>query len=104
MRLSLPATASRLMSAIGGSLAGGEPHLSFPFHPLCGMESGVAPVCFCRGPIGRHPGGPAKLPELAETDGFDRARRNGELGVPIELRAVEGIDEIGERLAQIAAG
>src|ERR1700750_3048414 len=104
MRLSLPATASRLMSAICGSFAAGALLLPFPLHPLRGMESGVAPVCFGRSPVGRHPAGPAQLPELAETDGFAGARRNGELGVPIELRAIEGIDEIGERLAQIAAG
>src|ERR1700755_2265537 len=86
------------MSAIGGSLAVGEPHSSLPLHPLSGVESGAAPVCFCRGPVGCHPACPAELPELAETDGFNGARWNGELGNPIELGTVDEIDEVRERL------
>src|SRR5665213_2612360 len=104
MRLSLPATASRLMSAIGASLTAGLPHSSLPLHALCRMESGVAPVCFCRRPVGRHPCRPAELPEMAETYGLNGARWNGQLGVPIELGSVVEIHEIRERLAQVSAG
>src|SRR5437667_5286587 len=104
MRLSLPATASRLMSAIVASFAAGLPLPSLPLHALGRMESGVAPVFLFRRPVGCHPGGPAQLAEMAETDGLDGAWRNGEFGIPIELSAGIEIDEIRERLAQITAG
>src|SRR5262245_21392332 len=103
MRLSLPATASRLMSAIGAFLAAGLPHSPFPLHALCRVESGVAPVCFCRRPVGCHPSRPAQLPELTKAHGFDRARWNSQFGIPIELGSVVEINEIRERFAQVSA-
>src|SRR5690349_10734741 len=102
MRLSLPATASRLMSAIHISFAAGLSHLSLPFHALCGMESGVAPVFFRFGPVGCHPGGPAELTEVTEAHGLNRPRWNGELGIPIELGADVKVDEVREWFAQIS--
>src|ERR1700726_4450165 len=104
MRLSLPATASRLMSAIGASLTAGSPDSSLPLHALCRVESGVAPVCLRRCPVGCHPRRPAQLPEMAEAQGLDGARRNGQFGIPIELRPVVKVHEVRERIAEVAAG
>src|SRR5512141_2101616 len=104
MRLSLPATASRLMSAIDASFPAGLPHFSLPLHALCRVESGVAPICFCRRPVGRHPCRPAQLSEMAETYGLYCARWNGQLGIPIELGSIVKIHEVRERLAQVSAG
>src|SRR5690242_10930706 len=103
MRLSLPATASRLMSAIHASFIACPPHSPLPFHALCGMESGVAPVFFRCGPVGSHPGRPAELTELTKAHRLDCARGEGELGVPIELGSVVEIDEVRERFAQVSA-
>src|SRR6185437_3290253 len=99
MRLSLPATASRLMSAIHVSFAAGLPHSSLPFHALCGMESGVTPIFFRCRPVGRHPGRPAELAEMTEAYGLNRARWDGEFRIPIELGSVIEVDEVRERLA-----
>src|SRR5882724_4964947 len=103
-RLSLPATASRLMSVTHASLAAGLPHASLSIHALRRVEPGVAPICFGRGPVWRHPGRPAQLPKLAETDGFDSGRWNRQFGIPIELGSIVKIDEVRERLAKVAAG
>src|SRR3982751_1530364 len=92
------------MSAIGASLVAGQPLSSLPLHALCRMESGVTPVVFLCGPIGCHPRRPAQLPEMTQTGGFNCAWRNGQLDVPVELGTIVGIDEVRERLAQIAAG
>src|SRR5215470_4082051 len=91
------------MSAIGASFVAGLSRSPLPLHALRRMKSGIAAVCVGRGPVRRHPGGPAQLSELAETHGLDRARWNGEFGVPNELGSVVEIDEIGERLAEVAA-
>src|SRR4051794_2724455 len=99
MRLSLPATASRLMSAIGASLATSPPHSSLPFHAFCRVESGVAPECFCRRPVGCHPCCPAQLSEMAETYRLNGFRWNGQLGIPIKLSSVVKIHEVCERFA-----
>src|SRR5690348_16983422 len=104
MRLSLPATASRLMSAIHVSFAAGLPHSSLPFHALRGMESGVSAIFFRCGPVGCHPGRPAELTEVTEADGLNRPRGNGKLGIPIELGADVKVDEVCERFAQVSAG
>src|SRR6195256_3534789 len=92
------------MSATHASLAAGLPHASLSLHALRWMEPGVAPICFCRGPVWRHPGGPAQLPELAETDRLDSGRWDGQFGIPIELGSIVEIDEVRERLAEVAAG
>src|SRR5712692_8813918 len=87
------------MSATHASLAAGLPHASLSLHALRWVEPGVAPICFCRGPVWRHPGRPAQLPELAETDGLDSVRWNGQFGIPIELGSIVKIDEVRERKA-----
>src|SRR5579871_118809 len=104
MRLSLPATASRLMSAIHVSFATGLSHPSLPFHALCGMELGVSPVFFRCGPVGCHPGRPAELTEVTEAQRLNRARWNGEFGIPVELGAVVEVDKVRKRFAEITAG
>src|SRR5260370_13286681 len=92
------------MSATHASLAAGLPRASLSLHALRRVEPGVAPICFRRGPVRRHPGRPAQLPELAETDGLDGARWNGQFGIPIELGSILKIDEVRARLTQFAAG
>src|SRR6267154_4531063 len=92
------------MSATCASFAAGWPHASFVVHALRRVEPGVAAIGFRRAPVRRHPARPAELTELAEADGLDRARWDGQFRIPIELGAVVEIDEVRERLAQIAAG
>src|SRR5262245_31805896 len=91
------------MSTIGASCADRLFHSVLPLHPLCRMKPGVPPVGFRRGPVRSHPGGPAQLSEPAKTHGLDRARGNGELGIPLELGSVVEIDEVSERLAEVSA-
>src|SRR4051794_26310099 len=102
MRLSLPATASRLMSAIRVSLAAGFPHASLSLHAFRRMKSCVAPIGFFCGPVRRHPRCPAQLPEAAETDRFNSPRRDRQFGIPIELVSIVKKQEIRKRLAQVA--
>src|SRR5216683_378725 len=103
-RFSLPATASRLISAIAFPFPGDglrfQPAL-VP-HALGRMKPPIATVCFQRRPVRRHPARPAKLAEPAELDRFGGPRRDRQFGVPIKLLAVVKEYEISERLAQVA--
>src|SRR3982074_1371058 len=92
------------MSAIHASFVASFPHASFSLHTLRRVESGVAPICFCCGPVGGHPGSPTQLPKLAKTDGLDSARWNRQFGVPFELGSIVKIHEVRERLAPGTAG
>src|SRR5258708_33229445 len=92
------------MSATCASFAAGWPHASFVVHALRRVEPGVAAIGFRRAPVRRHPARPAELTELAEADGLDRARWDGQLRIPIELGAVVEIDEGRQRLAHSVAG
>src|SRR5262249_20964105 len=71
-------------------------------HALGRMEPRIAPVWRGVGPVWRHPAGPAELTDGAEPPRPDRSGPDRELDVPLELVAVVGEDEIGQRLAQVA--
>src|SRR5882672_6551277 len=92
------------MSATHASLAARSPHASLSLHAQRRVEPVAARRCFGRGPVWRQPGRPARLPKLAETDGFDSGRWNRQCGIPIELGSIVKIDEVRERLAKVAAG
>src|SRR3954466_1287505 len=104
MRLSLPATVSRLMSAIASSFLVGAVlrARALVLHALGGMKTRVAPIFLVAGPVRCHPRRPAKLAELPEADRFGGARRDLQFGVVFELLAVVEEHQVGQRLAKIA--
>jgi len=51
------------------------------------MKPGIATVGFYARPVRCHPGRPAELAELADPDRLGGARRDRQLGIPIELLA-----------------
>src|SRR5436190_20725583 len=104
MRLSFPATASRLISAITPSVLADRLRFAHALvlHALGRMKPGLAPIFFSGRPIRRHPGGPAKLAELAQPERLCGTRGDCQLSVAVQLPGIVEENEIGERLAQTA--
>src|SRR5712671_8025225 len=99
-RLSLPVTASRLMSAIASSPMHSGRACAPLFENFRRVEASVATIGLIGlRPVRRHPAGPAKLPELREPPRFDRAGRKRQLDFPFELVANVEEHQIGQRFA-----
>src|SRR4051794_12049819 len=99
MRLSFPATVSRLMSAIATSLLLG-PALRAPAlvrHALCRMKPCITAITFVAGPVWRHPRRPAELTEPAKPDRLGGARGDRQFGVVFELLAIVEEHQVGKR-------
>src|SRR5579871_3808473 len=103
-RLSLPATVSRLMSAIASSFPCKVclQKTALLLHAFGRMEARIATIGFLAGPIWRHPAGPAQLTKPAEPDGLRGPGGYRELDIVFELLAIVEEHEVGQRLAEIA--
>src|SRR4051795_10135755 len=95
-RLSLPVTASRLMSTIlSSSIHSGRPGAPL-FENFRGVKACVATVrLIVLGPVRCHPAGPTELAKARQPYRLDRAGRERQFDFPLELLANVEEDEIG---------
>src|SRR5271169_4535125 len=96
-RLSLPATVSRLMSAIASSFLFKSilQMFALAFHAFGRMKTCVLTVSLLAGPVRRHPACPAQLTKVAQPDGLCGSRRYGQLDVVVELLAIVEKHQVG---------